>query len=152
MILRKLEIYQYFWLASILILIVGFFGQNLFDNSFDVNIGDTYYVIAHKDLTLKLSFGYLMLGGGYWFIEKALKRKLVNYLTLIHCLILFGSLLVYWLVYLYSNVITKNTLFEKYEFINQNLLIIFLLITFIAQPIYFVNLLIGIFRKKSAKR
>ncbi len=60
--------------------------------------------------------------------------------------------LVYWLVYFYSNVIAKKPfpLFDDYKLINQTLLIIFLLIIFIGQPVYFVNLLIGIFRKRLA--
>ena len=138
---------------SILILIIGILGRKSFD-VFDLNIGDTYYVIEHMDLTLMISFCYFLLGSGYWFVQKAMKKVLVTYLTLIHCAILFGSFLVYWLVYFFSNVITKKPfpLFYDYELINQTLVIIFLLIFFIGQPVYFVNLLIGIFRKRSAIR
>jgi len=154
MIIKKLKVYHYFWITSLLILTIGFLGKSLFDDMFDVNVGDTYYVIGHRDLTLLLSFCYLILGSGYWFVQKALKKKLVNFLTLIHCIILFGSFLVYWLVYFYSNVIEKKPfpLFDNYELINKSLLIIIILVIFIAQPIYIVNLLIGIFRKRSAIR
>jgi heme/copper-type cytochrome/quinol oxidase subunit 1 len=154
MILKKIKIYYCFWFVSLLILVIGFLGKRFFGDTFDLNVGDTYYVIAHRYLTLLLSFCYFIIGIGYWFVQKVLKRKLVNYLTVIHCVILFGSFLIYWLVYFYSNGIQNKSfaLFDNYELINKTLLILFLLIIFIGQPIYFVNLLVGIFRKQSAIR
>ena len=151
MILKKLKVYHYFWLMSILILIIGILGRKSF-HVFDLNIGDTYYIIEHMDLTFMISFCYFLLGSGYWFVQKSMKKVLVTYLTLIHCAILFGSFLVYWLVYFFSNVIAKKPfpLFDDYELINLTWVIIFLLIIFIGQLVYFVNLLIGIFRKRSA--
>ena len=147
-----MKVYHYFWFVALLILTIGFLGKNSFDSVFDLNIGDTYYVIAHRDLTLLLSFFYFLLGTGYWLVQKVLKKKLINYLTAIHCIILFGSFLVYWSVYFYSKVIVKTPFpfYDDNELINQSLVIIFFLIIFIGIPIYFVNLLIGTFRKRSA--
>jgi heme/copper-type cytochrome/quinol oxidase subunit 1 len=154
MILRELKVYHYFWFVALLILTIVFSGNNSFNSVFDLNVGDTYYVISHRDLTLLLSFFYFLLGSGYWLVQKVLKKKLITYLTAIHCIILFGSFLVYWLVYFYSKVIVKTPfpLYEDNELINQSLVIIFFLIILIGMPIYFVNLLIGIFRKRSAIR
>lgn len=149
MTLKELKVYHYFWFIALLILTIGFLGKNLFDSVFDLNAGDTYYVITHSDLTCLLSFCYFLLGSGYWLVQKVLKKKLINYLTIIHCVILFASFLVYWLVYFYSELIVKKPfpLFDDNQLINQYLAIVLFLIVFIAQPIYFVNLLIGIFRK-----
>ncbi len=154
MILKKLKVYHYFWLTSAIIFIIGFWRQNSPDNVLDINVHDTYYVIANSHVSILLALCYLLLGSGYWLVQKVLKRKLINYLTLIHCVILFGGFIVYWLVYFYSNIIGKSRfpLFDDYELINQCLVVIVLLIIFIGQPVYFVNLLIGIFRKRSAIR
>ena len=91
MILKKLKVYHYFWITSAIILIIGFWRQNSSDTSLDLNFHDTYYVITNSDISILLSVCYSLLGIGYWLVQKVLKRKLINYLTLIHCIILFGS-------------------------------------------------------------
>ena len=152
MILKQLKVYHYFWVLSVIILIIGFYRQNSPDSIINLNIHDTYYVITDLHLSIILASSYLLLGFGYWIVISLLKRKLIIYLTLIHCVILFGSFIVYWIVYFYSNVIVSKPfpLFDNFALINQILTILILLIVFIGQPIYFVNLLIGILRKRVA--
>lgn len=146
---KRIKVYHYFWFTSLLILIMGFFSQHLPDSVLDINIHDTYFVIEHFHLAILLAVFYFLSGSGYWFVEKILKKKVVTILTIIHCVILFGSFICYWLVYLYAKLIPSEPfpLFDNYELINKTLLISFLLIFFIGLPIYLINLLIGIFRK-----
>jgi len=150
---KRLQVYHYFWLTSLLILMIGCYIQNLPDSTLDINFHDTYYVIEQIHLAILLAVFYFLTGSGYLFVEKILKKKLLNFLTIIHCVILFGSFICYWIVYLYSNLIPAEPfpLFDNYELINKTLLISFLIIAFIGLPVYLINLLIGIFRKSAIR-
>jgi heme/copper-type cytochrome/quinol oxidase subunit 1 len=150
--LRKIKVYYLFWLVALAILIVGAILNNSVDNTLDINIHDTYYVIAQLHFAIILSLAYSLLGFGYWIVQKVLKRKLIYLLTMIHSIILIGSFFVYGLVMGYSKVFLKSdpfSLLNSYQIINQTCIILFLLIVVIGQPIYIVNLLIGIFKKQN---
>ena len=136
-------------LLSLLILIIGFLKKNS-PNTVDINIHDTYLVIENIYITCSISIYFFLVGIGYWFVEKLLQKKLVNYLTVIHCVILFGSFIAYWIIIFYSRIIQKEPFpfFDESQLIDQTLIILFRLIIFVAQPIYFLNLLIGILKKK----
>lgn len=149
---KKLKVYHYFWITSLLILIIGLYFSNLPDNTLDINIHDTYFVIEHLHVAILLTLFYFLNGIGYWLVEKVLKKKLINVLTIIHCIIFFGSFISYWLVFLYSKLFLSDPfpLFDNYDLINIALLLSFLVIFFIGLPIYLINLLIGILRKSSS--
>ncbi len=116
----------------------------------DINIHDTYYVIEHFLLAEILFLGYLFLGLGYWLVEKILKKQLIPILTKIHTSILIGSFLIYWIVIFCIKIsFNENDIFNNsYEIINITLMIMFLAIIFIAQPVYVINILVALFRKK----
>lgn len=149
--LNEVKIYHCFWIVSILIVIIGLI-KNLSsdDDVLDINIHDTYYVISNLDLTLFLSILYFLNGFGYWIVQKKLKRNLVKSLTYIHSLILIGGFISYWLVLVYSKLFLESPfpLFDNQEIINQTLVIIASSIVVIGIPIYCINLIIGIFKKR----
>lgn len=152
MSLKDIKVYYYFWITSMLILIIGAFKNSSTENStFDFNVHNTYFVISSLDLALLLSFLYFLNGFGYWFVQKKLKRSLIKSLTFTHSIILIGGFIVYWLVYAYSELKTNKSfpLFDDYEIINKTLVIIFFLIVLIGIPVYIINLLIGIIRNKN---
>ncbi|MBF4473792.1 cbb3-type cytochrome c oxidase subunit I [Flavobacterium sp. HJJ] len=148
--LRKIKTYNLFWLVALIILVIGLIQTKNEDTTFDINIHDTYFVIAHFYFALFLSLTYYLIGLGYWVVQKAMKRKLINVLTIIHSVILNGSFLVYWLVIGYSKAFlnTPFPLFDNYQLINQTLVVLTILILLIGQPIYIINLVIGIFKKE----
>ncbi len=148
--LIKIKTYNLFWLVALIILMIGLIQDHFEDNTFDINIHDTYFVIAHLHFAIFLSLTYYLIGLGYWIVQKAMKRKLINVLTIIHSAILNGSFLVYWLVIGYSKAFleTPFPLFDNYQLINQTLVILTILILLIGQPIYIINLTIGIFKKQ----
>ncbi|HEX8013726.1 MAG TPA: cbb3-type cytochrome c oxidase subunit I [Flavobacterium sp.] len=148
--LIKIKIYNLFWLVALMILVIGLIQTHNEDTTFDINIHDTYFVIAHFYVALFLSLAYYLIGLGYWIVQKVMKRKLINVLTIIHSIILNGSFIVYWLVIGYSKAFldTPFPLFDNYQLINQTLVIITVLILLIGQPIYIINLIIGIFKKE----
>ncbi len=146
---KKIKIYNLFWSVAVIILIIGLIQTNNEDTTFDINIHDTYFVIAHIYFALFLSLSYFFIGLGYWIVQKKMKRKLVRVLTIIHSAILNGSFLVYWLLIGYSRAFpnTSFPLFDNYELINLTLVVLTFLILLIGQPIYIINLMIGILRK-----
>lgn len=146
-----LKTYYYFWITSLIILIIGLANLNNSDSAVDINIYDTYFVIEHFFLAEILFAGYFLLGLGYWLVEKILKKRLIKILTKIHTSILIGSFFLYWLVIFYAKISfdESDPFNNSYEIINITLMTLFLLIIFIAQPIYVANMLISIFRKKT---
>lgn len=148
---KKVRIYHYFWIVSILILIIGF---SLSEETIDINIHDTYFVIASLHLTYILSISYFLLGLGYWIVKKVFKRNLIKSLTIIHSVILIGSFFIYWLMFFYYQLKPKNKIFPLLDdgSFEMNIMIIYssILILLVAQPIYVINILIACFRKRKA--
>ncbi|PXY46102.1 hypothetical protein DMB68_02625 [Flavobacterium hydrophilum] len=148
MIKKNIKVYHLFWLIAVIILLIGLFDP---DSTLDINVHDTYFVIANLHVAIALFIFYFFNGFGYWSVEKVLKKQLQKYLTLIHTTILIGSFVIYWLVILYSKLFLSNPSFPLFDgslIINITLAYEFLLIAFVGLPIYIINLLIGIFKTK----
>lgn len=138
MALKSVNVYHYFWMVSLVILIIGFLYINS-DAVLGVNVGDTYYVVAYLHLAVLLFIIYFLTGVGYWFVLKVLGKPMIRFLTIIHCVIMFGWFIVYGSVVFYSNVIvtTPFPLFDDYQYSNQTLFFSILLISFVAQPFFY---------------
>lgn len=150
--LKKIKTYHLFWCVAALILLIGLFDNDP-DSTLDINIHDTYFVIANLHVAVVLFLFYFLNGFGYWAVEKLLKKKLEKSLTLIHCIILIGSFVFYWLIVFYTKLFLPNpefALFDNHYLINRILIYEFFLIIFVATPIYITNLLIGPFRKSNS--
>ena len=145
MIAQKIKIHYLFWIVSLIILLIGLYDM---DETLDINVHDTYFVIAHFYVAIILSIVYFIYGFGYWLVQEKLKKRLVKLLTIIHSVFMIGSFLTYWIEIYYIRLFAANNflLFDKYETINITLVICTIL-SLIAFPIYTTNLAIGIFRK-----
>lgn len=151
MTFQKIKAYHIFWITAVIILLIGIAGINNPDSTLDINVHDTYFVIAHIHIAVVLSLLYFLMGLGYWFIQKVFKKQLIRYLTAIHIVILIGSFISYWLLMLYFKLFPKDMaspLFDDYQLVNVLLVSQLLLIIFIATPLYIINLLIALFSKK----
>jgi heme/copper-type cytochrome/quinol oxidase subunit 1 len=145
--IKKIKVHHIFWIVAVIMLIIGLSDPN---SSVDINIHDTYFVIANYHLAIVLFLFYTLNGLGYWLVQYVFKKQLVKLLTIVHSVILLGSFLLYWIVFFYNPRTYTNTnfpLFDDHQSINVVLVSEILLILFIATPIYIINLLIGIFRK-----
>ena len=154
--LNKIKVYHIFWIVALLILIIGFIQNN--DDptaNLDINIHDTYYVVRNFDSTIFLFICYFIMGFGYWLVQKVFKKQLVKALTILHSIIFIGSFVIYWIVLLYSKMFLQKPEFPSflsdYQLINSTLVLELLVITFIGIPIYIINLLIGLIRKKQTE-
>ncbi|WP_066219740.1 cbb3-type cytochrome c oxidase subunit I [Formosa haliotis] len=119
------------------------------DAALDINIHDTYYVIAHFHLAILISILFGIIGIGYWIMQKA-DRKLSKWLNWIHIGLTFGGIiLILILSQLYREPKT-DTILSDFDF-NQKLdiiIFIILLITIFGQVIYPINLISGIIKKR----
>ena len=152
MTLKNLKVYNLFLIVSILILLIGFYRSTDPNSILDINVHDTYFVISNYHCTLVLFTLYFLTGLLYWLFEKLPKKRLIKPLTLIHTIILIGSFVFYWLVVLYSKLLPGDPNFPLFDYgsqlINITLVNEFLLIIFVAVPVFIINLLIGLFRTK----
>lgn len=86
--------YLFFFLIIPLILAVSFYKPK---ETFDVNIGDTYYVIKNFHLRIILSVLYLIPGIVYYFLIKN-NIQLSNWIVCLHTILSIGGLIVIWLI------------------------------------------------------
>ena len=148
-VLKKIKVYDLFWIVATLILLIGLSGINNPDNTFDINVHDTYFVIAHFYGAVLFSLFYFLNGLGYWLVLKVYKKHLITSLTIIHSVILIGSFIFYQTIVYYNKTFVRYYFYfdDNYRLINMTLISELLLIIFIGMPVYIVNLLIGLFRK-----
>lgn len=150
--LKKIKTYHLFWFVGLLNLLIGLVNNGP-DDTLDINVHDTYFVIAHLHVAIVLFLFYFLNGVGYWAIQSVFKKKLEKSLTLIHTVIVIGSFVFYWLLILFTSVfLTHSNFILSYDvsyIINMVVVYEFILIIFVAIPAYITNILIGIFRKNT---
>lgn len=115
------------------------------DAVLDINVHDTYYVIAYLHLAILISIFFGIIGIGYWIMLKV-DRKLSKWLNWTHIGLTFGGTLVLW-------ILTKlyRTGIMEYEF-NNNLTLVITLIVLImiaGQLIFPINIIYGLTKKKN---
>jgi heme/copper-type cytochrome/quinol oxidase subunit 1 len=144
---NKIKVYHLFWAVAIIVLLIGLI---LNDGTLDINVHDTYFVISYRIVSFALFLFYILNGLGYWSLIKILKRRPIKPLTIIHSVILIGSFITYWIIIAYTKYSVKNDPLDLYNYQLQNIFssVTAFLIVFVAEPIYIINLLIGLFRKK----
>ncbi len=115
------------------------------DSVLDINVHDTYYIIAYLHLAIMISILFGIIGIGYWIMTKA-DRKLSKWLNWTHIGLTFGGTLFVW-------ILTKfyRTEIMEYEFNNNLTLIITLIIVLmiIGQLIFPINIIYGLIKKKN---
>lgn len=131
-----------FLLAIPIITLIGILSG---DAMLDINVHDTYYVIAYLNLAILISILFGIIGIGYWIMQKA-DRKLSKWLNWIHIGLTFGGTLIVW-------ILTKfyRTEIMEFEFNNNLTLIITLIIllVIVGQLIFPINIIYGLIKKKN---
>jgi heme/copper-type cytochrome/quinol oxidase subunit 1 len=146
---NKIKVYHLFWAVAIIVLLIGLI---LNDGTLDINVHDTYFIASYRDITVVLFLFFFLNGIGYWLVTKIFKKQLVRFLTSIHSFIVIGSFIIYWTVIAYYKYLVVKESFPLFYYKElENIILAFsaILIVFVAQPLYIINLLIGLFRKKS---
>lgn len=104
-------------------------------HTIDIQLYDTYYVIANQYFVLAGSVLLLVLGVGYWLVKR--KRKTPNgILTLIHLLLTVGVLLLFIL-----------PVFDNNRLVSGEWIAFSIIALFVGQLTYVVNILAALVRK-----
>lgn len=146
----RFQVYLYFWTAAILIAFLGMF---LFltgnDGTIFLNIGDTYIVIAFTTLTTFFAPLFLIQGFCYWLLLKYKKTPSIS-LTQSHTLLSIGSFIGFILLLIMINIMhNPNNVLRSSDAVKTQtigLLTVFFALS-LAQPIFLVNMAIGLKRK-----
>ncbi|RZJ55023.1 MAG: hypothetical protein EOO44_02740 [Flavobacterium sp.] len=143
----KIEVYHLFFAITVIVLLIGIIQK---DNTLDINIHDTYFVISNLIVSYAICLFYILNGLGYWLLIKIMKKKLVKALTIIHLIVFIGGFIIYWIIIAYSAFRVNNGPHNFYDYQLQSVFsaAMAFLIIFVAGPAYIINLLIGIFRKR----
>ena len=129
-----------FLLAIPIIMLIGFLSEGAV---LDINVQDTYYVIAYIHLTTLISIVFGIIGLGYWIMKKA-NKKLSKLLNWTHIGLTFGGTLVCLVL---SQLYREGVM--EYEFNNSLTLIIMLiiLIMILGQIIFPINIICGLIKR-----
>lgn len=142
MILELLKNKPYFLLllAAISFLILSFTGDK--NETLNINVHDTYYVITFQHAYILLCLVFLITGLIY--LISVVKIQFVSILSLIH---VYGSLFFLGIFFYYLDRINTSSIFDS---INYNLRTIISLLIFAGLQLLFVfNLFISIIKKLS---
>lgn len=140
-LLFKLKTFHYFWITAIYILITGYYiFIKLGDSALDINVHDTYFIIANQHVVFVLFSFYCLLGLLY-FIFKNLNIQLNHYLTIIHTITTVGALFLYDIISLIVGHFFENSIVSNYDNNLDNLMFLLLALGAISQILFIFNLL-----------
>lgn len=132
--------YKAIW-YSILVL----FGLSIigWDNTIDIQLHDTYFVIASIHIGVLFSIYLGGIGVIYWLLRK---KKLIDWMTVIHVVITISTFALIIITGLIFQKIIEGD-FETFRTVNQILFVI-ILIALLSQLIFITNLTYGLISNK----
>lgn len=125
-----------FFGAILLILVLSAFGWN---NIHDIQLHDLYIVFPLKHLGLLSSVFLGFIGVLYWLVRKV---KLIRWISYLHAISTIFPILVIILLYLSFSV-------EEYSAVSNKIFWIAIWILFIAQPLFLINVILGMLHRSS---
>ena len=131
-----------FLLAIPIIMLIGILSG---DSMLDINVHDTYYVIACLHFAILISILFGIIGMGYWLMQKA-NIKLSKWLNSTHIGLTFGGTIAVWILSRFY-----RTEIMEYEFNNNLTLIITLtiMLMILGQILFPINIIYGLVKKKN---
>lgn len=139
----KFKDYYLLFISSAILLIVGLFSNK--ETTFDVNVHDTYFVVAHSHLYFFFMVVFFWLFTFYWSFEKS-KTTLIKILHKIH---IYGTLLtVIGLFFPYNFIFSSSDfpLYDDMQYANVCITISFLFFIFF-QILFIINIFVSIIKK-----
>jgi heme/copper-type cytochrome/quinol oxidase subunit 1 len=132
------------WITIPVILLIGLPTAN---NTFDLQLHDTYFVISNLHLGVLFSIFLAFLGAGYWIINN-IDGNLSKFFSWIHMIVTIGTMLLILLFTFLAEF--QNAVDPDYTTLSLiDVGMSFVMMAFIlCQPIYLLNLVIGFLRRK----
>ena len=132
----------------------GLTGLFLGNSAIDIQLHDTYFVVAHFHIVMGLSAFFGMFAGIYHWFPKMYGRFMNNTLGYIHFVITFiGAYMIFWPMHYLgmTGVPRRYFAFSTFESFNQysdlnQFISIFSIIVFVAQFIFIFNFFYSIFK------
>lgn len=143
----KFKAYYLLFITSLILLMLGFL---VGEETFDINIHDTYFVIANSHLYWLFS-SLLFITFIFYFLLNITKIKLNKIISKIH---IFGTIiLIVLLIFPYTLFSNPNEfpLFDSFEYINIVLTISFLILLFL-QLLFIINIFVSLIKKVKSFR
>ena len=132
--------YKAIWYSILFLFGLSIIGWN---NTIDIQLHDTYFVIASIHIGILFSIYLGVIGIIYWLIRK---KKLVDWMTLIHVVITISTFALIIITGLIFQKIIEGD-FETFRTVNQILFVV-ILIALLSQLIFITNLTFGLIRNK----
>lgn len=140
--MKKLKLYFLLLVLSIVFLIIGFFST---EETLDINVHDTYYVIAHSFVCWVNSIFLFLLFGIYGLFD-LLKIKLNNLFSKSHIMGTIISILGLFFPYYLIFPTPDFPLFDENDKI-QLCITISAILLFVFQLLFLLNILITLIKK-----
>ena len=119
-------------------------GLLTFNQSVDMYVHDTYFVISNLHLAVLFGLTLSLLGLGYWIINK-IKGNLIKLLSVIHLTLTIGGILLLMLLVPLTGKETESYIgYHKIDYLFMAAMFSILS----SQLIYVLNLIAGGFRRK----
>ncbi|TCK69160.1 hypothetical protein DFQ05_0679 [Winogradskyella wandonensis] len=136
--LIQLKAHNYYWITAICILILGLFTLISSQDSFlDINIYDTYFVVAESHITFVLCSFYILLGLLYFIFHKA-DITLIPWLSGLHTLVSIGAFFIHKLLVVF--VFSRGSMISGDSSMIQKSIIILTMSVCIAQILFIFNI------------
>lgn len=147
--MRNIKSYQWFGLASIVLIILAFLRNNP-EDVLDINIHDTYYVVTYSNILIVLCVFYILIGFFYWLLYK-FKVQTSKILTKIHTCVTINAIPIYFLgnklIKLFTSSNDSFPLFNDTSYTNVFLTILVISVG-ITQLLFVYNLIASLIRTK----
>lgn len=146
--MEKAKLYHIrFWLLSLCFFSLAAVFKFFFGNSYvDINVHDTYFVMAHADLFVLTGLWFGLCGLGYWILFR-LKIRAFPWMHWAHFVL---SLLPFLMMSL-ANLISPEPSFESLALLKRIDYAWFLVLLgfIVGQTLYFVNILTSTIKHKT---
>lgn len=142
--MKKVKLHFLLLVLPIVFLMVGFFSS---DETLDINVHDTYYVVAHSFVFWIFSIYLFLLFGVYWLFE-LLKVNLNDLFSKVHIIGTIISMLGLCFPYHFIFATPEFPLFDDSDKINLCITISAVLF-FVFQLVFLLNILITLIKRVS---
>ena len=134
-----------FWILIPVLFLISYIDSN---ETIAINIHDTYFVITMLNLGVLLSIFCGIIGLGYWVVFN-MKKKPINWLTILHAMVTIIGFLTILLIPLLSPELNQNdpSLTLVYYFDTQVITTLSVLVVISIQLLYPINIIAALVKK-----